>query len=443
LLKTADSVPYPHVVVITPTKPTADNEQSQSAPPVSSVENQPPDHSNTMVSDRIRGFDRPFIRRPGETTPSTVSSVQPPSLPPSSSAESNNDSEDVSSNVDLTQHSTAASPAAESSDSNVSSSDPQQEECPSTPSNASTSAFAADVNLTPPSRDGRWIFPTQPEPLPRFPPGTPLVAPDPPTAPPFNPFAAFLDTSLPPSVMLDEATRQEAGLASTTGVSIDPMSAYTAEEYRNILHSEQMVLQQMADPHRPNPMRMTAEEEELMQPLTLEDIDAMFDGKDEAKAMRTAEACKQFILSLDPRNTTPAPPIAPAAKRARKAATTSPEAGPSRRTRSSTAALSSSASPAAPVSTRRLRSSDLALPVTASAGRGVDIPEPESWAVACLADKRLSVMKDLGKSWGEILGAWNEEVGEKGKKLLVKEAKKRWGKIEGKIGAWPGFDVSI
>jgi hypothetical protein len=206
-------------------------------------------------------------------------------------------------------------------------------------------------------------------------PTVPLVAPIPPSEPPFGPFAAFSDTFLPPSVMLDEAIRQEVGLPTTSGVSINPMSAYSPADDAEILHSEQRVLEQMADSHRLDPTRVTAEEEEMMAPLSLADIDAMFDDTDDAKAMRTAEACKQLILSLAPGSTTPAPPMATPAKSARKATTTSPEAGPSRRTRSSTAALSLSASPAVPVSTRRLRSSDFALPVP---GRRVDFPEPES-----------------------------------------------------------------
>jgi hypothetical protein len=401
------------VLIITPIELTANDEQSETTTPlISSVEDQPPDRPRTMMLGQV------FRRHPGQTTPSTVSSVDAPSHRSSSSPEFDNDSEDESANVDLTQHSTAASPAAESAISKESSS-ANFEEDPSTPSNVSASEAAADDI------------------------STPLMAPRPHTEPPFDPYAAFLDTSLPPSVMLDEATRQDAGLPPTSSISIDPMIAYTAEEYQNILHSEQMVLEQMGDMHRPDPMRVTAEEESLMAPLSLDDIDKMLDGTDPAKAMQTAEACKQLILSMALGSTTPAPPMAPA-KRARKASTAPPEDGPARRTRSSTSALSSSASPAAPVSTRRLRSSDFSLPGPASADRAVDTPEPESWAVASVADKRLSQMRDLGRSWKAIAGVWNGEVAERGgKKLTEKEVKKRWGKLEESIGRWPEFDVSI
>lgn len=204
--------------------------------------------------------------------------------------------------------------------------------------------------------------------------------------------------------------------------------ATTTEEHQAIQQPSQMLLEQMAVAHQLHPMQLTAEEKELMTPITMDDIDKMFDDKAQNKSHQSHDMASN--LSALPQASS-----SPPHKRARHAATPSPEIGSARRTRSMTAALSASVSPA--MSTRRLRSSNLASAVrTASPS---DLADPESWASASVADKRLSQMKDAGKDWAEITAMWNTETG---KKKTSQEMTKRWRRIKGKIGRWPGFDVS-
>lgn len=204
--------------------------------------------------------------------------------------------------------------------------------------------------------------------------------------------------------------------------------ATATEEHQAIQRPSQMLVDQMAVSYQPHPTRLTAEEEELMAPITMDELDKMFDDKDDSNSHQSQE------MTSNP-SAPPETSSSPAPKRARYAASSSPGISSARRTRSMTAALSASISPA--MSTRRLRSSNLA-----SAARSAspnDLAEPESWASASVADKRLSHMKDAGKGWAEITATWNRETG---KEKTSQEITKRWRRIEGKIGRWPGFDVS-
>lgn len=70
----------------------------------------------------------------------------------------------------------------------------------------------------------------------------------------------------------------------------------------------------------------------------------------------------------------------------------------------------------------------------------LDTEVPKSWERACLADKRMSYMKDVEKGWAVITEMWNNETGAA---KTVLQVSRRWGSIKGSIGRWTSFDVSI
>ncbi|KAJ5349546.1 hypothetical protein N7541_007273 [Penicillium brevicompactum] len=289
--------------------------------------------------------------------------------------------------------------------------------------------------------------------------------------PPFDLIEAFCNPNFEPSIMLSPQLREDVGLPPHFLPPITTLRGFMTMKDQRYLDSAREIEQLIADPHRDNPVAITAEEEDLMSEITLEDVDKMLDGiapaspgieqtanqhwNDSMTTMSQGreltgevilEDTDKILDSTVPENpdleqnsiedltsnlsslseTLSEPPSTPESdrvpRRVRYAAASSPEPGLARRTRSMTAtAISASASPA---------------PLSGPS----EIDEPSSWETACQADKHMSHLKDAGKGWLEITDTWNRETGQKKTK---QEVKARWELINGTIGRWTGVDVSF
>lgn len=205
-------------------------------------------------------------------TPSTVSSAEPPILQSSSSQGPIENSDDESSELNAEESSPVVrqdrpAPLKESANA------PQHE--------SSDSDYGIPIaNLTPPSVNRRWALPTQPSPLPVSPRPSGRVAPKPKARRrPFSRFKAYLNTRLPPSVVLDKRTRKELKMRPNIHTPTKPSQSFTEEQDASTIdQSEKAVLEQMAvtESRWVRPTLMTTEEEEMMREVTMKDLDEMF-----------------------------------------------------------------------------------------------------------------------------------------------------------------------
>lgn len=95
---------------------------------------------------------------------------------------------------------------------------------------------------------------------------------------PFDLTEAFCDPNFEPSIMLSPQLREDVGLPPHFLPPITTLRGFMEMKAQRYLDSAREIQQLISDPHRDDPMAITAEEEDLMSEITLEDIDKMFDA---------------------------------------------------------------------------------------------------------------------------------------------------------------------
>jgi hypothetical protein len=249
---------------------------------------------------------------------------------------------------------------------------------------------------------------------------------------------------------------------------------FAADEDR-IQASEDLLLAEMAKNHNDPPYHWTNDDE--IDHLSLDDIDDLFHEMETGKKAdpkrkpassveRPTKRVKNNNASKAMTASTSAAAIPPTTNKAEpttamlEPATTEVSIHPIQRSRISNSTQptpksgkrrrKSRKSAAAPEATRTLRSSttktaESAAPAPIPAEAQVPAPGPskllpESWAVAMDEDKLLSMMKDQGHTWAEIIEMWTENSEMDYTQCSLK---RRWGHLKNKLGRWAGFDVRI
>lgn len=189
---------------------------------------------------------------------------------------------------------------------------------------------------------------------------------------------------------------------------------------------------------------ITQEEEELLRPTTIEELDTLMDELEKQKYPRTELCIPRLVFQEPAISTTPDPSSATNASEPTLSMPTPSVKVPIEPVQ----ALTPAKSPLKPIQTpenaprpKRTRTTPASFP---SCERKRGIPIPKSWETASSEDLLLFKLKENGGSWIDISAEWNRISG---LEYAARTLSNRWNKITSTLGTPPekvwDLDASI